>query len=205
MLLLIEVEIKVRLLNPDEMRKNFKKKNGKYKFSLIHEDTYFNMPNELRDFRQTDEALRIRKSIEYDKHDKDNKKNCRYYITYKGKKIDLTTKSRKELEVKISDGEEMKEILKILGFQEIYTVKKERELYEFNFEDNNIEALIDYIPILKEHFLEVEIVTESPEHLNEVSEILFRFLSIFGIKKEESIRKSYLELITDRFKEKIRK
>ena len=46
--------------------------NGVYKLSLLHEDTYFNMPKELRDFKKTDEALRIRKSIEFQKDNKDS-------------------------------------------------------------------------------------------------------------------------------------
>ena len=63
----IEVEIKVKMSNPDEMREQFKSKDGVYRCSLIHEDTYFNMPKGLRDFRKSDEALRIRKSIEFNK------------------------------------------------------------------------------------------------------------------------------------------
>ena len=68
---MIEVEIKVKISDPNLMRKKFKENNGIYKLSLDHEDTYFNMPKGLRDFRQTDEALRLRKSIEFDK------KRCR--------------------------------------------------------------------------------------------------------------------------------
>ena len=179
--------------------------NGVYKLSLFHEDTYFNMPNELRDFEKTDEALRIRKSIEFQKDTKDSENKInKYYLTYKGKKIDSFTKSRNELEIKVDDGEQLKEILKVLGFREIFTVKKERELYEFNYKNNIVEALIDYIPILKEHFIEVEIQLDSQNELNEARDILFSFLSIFGIKREDSIRESYLELIANKFKEKMR-
>ncbi len=200
---MIEVEIKVRILDPAKFRKNFEDKNGKYKLSLIHEDTYFNMPNELRNFKETDEALRVRKSIEFTRNQLKPKDITYYYITYKGKKIDSSTKTRRELETKVSHGEKMKEMLKQLGFQEIYTVKKERELYEFKFKGQSIEALIDYIPILKEHFIEVEIMSESNEKLEKYRELLFEFLEQFGVKKEESITKSYLELIADRFGSKV--
>ncbi len=200
---MIEVEIKVRILDPAKFRKKFEDKDGKYKLSLIHEDTYFNMPNDLRDFKETDEALRVRKSIEFTRDQLNPKEITNYYITYKGKKIDKTTKSRSELETKVSHGEKMKEILTQLGFQEIYTVKKERELYEFKFKGKLIETLIDYIPILKEHFIEVEIMSESTEKIEKDREILFEFLEQFGVKKEESIAKSYLELIADRFRSKV--
>jgi len=185
------------------MKKKFEDLNGVYKLSLLHEDTYFNMPKELRDFRNTDEALRIRKSIEFqgDINDLENR-SIKYYLTYKGKKIDLSTKSRNELEVKVSDGRQLKEILKSLGFREIFTVKKERELYEFNYKENIVEALIDYIPILKEYFIEVEIQVDTNDELDDARDILFNFLSQFGIKRENSIRKSYLELIIERFRAK---
>ena len=199
---MIEVEIKARITDPDKIKKKFKNLNGIYKISLNHEDTYFNMPKELRDFKKTDEALRIRKSIEFLKNANNSEKFVNYFITYKGKKIDTSTKSRKELEVKISDGIQMREILKSLGFKEIFTVKKERELYEFNYKNNKIEALIDYIPILKEFFIEVEMLTDTTEKLKAAREALFEFLSNIGIKREESIIKSYLELIAERLSQK---
>ena len=61
---MIEVEIKVAISNPESLKENLKKLNGEYIISLDHEDTYFNMPKKLRNFKKTDEALRLRKSIE---------------------------------------------------------------------------------------------------------------------------------------------
>jgi len=195
---MIEVEIKVKISDPNLIRKKFENFNGVYKLSLNHEDTYFNMPKGLRDFKQTDEALRLRKSIEFNRNIKGISQKINYFITYKGKKIDTTTKTREEIEVKINEIEDMKNLLKLLGFREVFTVVKERELYEFTFKDTRIEALIDYIPILEQHFVEVELITESYESVDENKEILFQFLEIFGIKKQESVRRSYLELITDK-------
>jgi len=195
---MIEVEIKVKISDPNLMRKKFEENNGIYKLSLNHEDIYFNMPKGLRDFRQTDEALRLRKSIEFNRDNKAKTQKINYYITYKGKKIDKTTKTREEIEVKITEIEDMKNILKFLGFREVFTVVKKRELYDFIFNDTRIEALIDYIPVLEQHFVEVELITESSETVDENKEILFKFLRIFGIKKQESIRKSYLELIINK-------
>jgi len=197
---MIEVEIKVKISDPNLMRKKFGENNGIYKLSLNHEDIYFNMPKGLRDFRQTDEALRLRKSIEFNRDDKSKTQKINYYITYKGKKIDKTTKTREEIEVKINEIEDMKNLLKLLGFREVFTVAKERELYDFMFNDTKIEALIDYIPILEQHFVEVELITESLHNVEKSKDILFKFLENFGIKKQESIRKSYLELISDKFK-----
>jgi len=195
---MIEVEIKVKILDPNILRKKFEDINGVYKLSLHHEDIYFNMPNGLRDFKQTDEALRLRKSIEFNRENKAMIQKINYFITYKGKKIDKTTKTREEIEVKINEIENMKNLLKLLGFREVFTVIKERELYDFKFKNRKIEALIDYIPILEQHFVEVELITESYDNVVENKKILFQFLENFGIKKQESIRKSYLELIADK-------
>jgi adenylate cyclase class 2 len=197
---MIEVEIKVKISDPNLMRKKFIENNGVYKLSLNHEDTYFNMPEGLRDFRQTDEALRLRKSIEYTNERIRNTQKINYYITYKGKKFDSTTKTREELDIKIDDIENMKTLLRFLGFREVFTVVKKRELYDFLFRDKKIEALIDYIPILEQHFIEVELLTESINDVEENSEILFQFLASIGIKREESIKKSYLELISNKIR-----
>ena len=200
---MLEVEIKVKISDPNLIRKQFEENNGVYKISLLHEDTYFNLPKGLRDFKKTDEALRLRKSIEFNKVNREVAKKIKYFFTYKGKKVDTTTKSRQEIEVRIEDLDKLKDLLKALGFQEIFTVKKDRELYEFKFKNYHIEALIDFLPILKQHFIEVEIISDSIENLEVYREILFDLLSLFGIKKEESIRKSYLELIADKFKENL--
>ena len=199
---MIEVEIKVKISDPNQVKKRFEENKGVYKISLNHEDIYFNMPKGLRDFKQTDEALRLRKSIEFNRDDKAMAQKINYFITYKGKKIDKTTKTREEIEVKINKIEDMKNLLKLLGFREVFTVTKERELYEFLFKGVKIEALIDYLPILKQYFVEVELMTESYEEIKKSKEILFQFLEKFGITKEESIRTSYLELIAIKLKKK---
>ena len=198
---MIEVEIKVKISDPNLIQKKFEEFDGVYKISLNHEDTYFNMPKGLRDFKQTDEALRLRKSIEFNRDNKTQTQKANYFITYKGKKIDKTTKTREEIEVKINEIEDMKNLLKLLGFREVFTVVKERELYDFKFKDSRIEALIDYIPILEQHFVEVELMTESDEDIKKSKKILFQLLEKFGINEGESIRKSYLELIAEKLNE----
>ena len=192
---MIEVEIKVQILDPTLFRKKFEENQGSYKFSLIHEDTYFNLPKGLRDFKQTDEALRLRKSSRFTRNNRDKIQQLEYFCTYKGRKLDILTKTRNEIEIKLDNIEKMKEILDLLGFREVITIKKERELFEFNFKDKTIEALIDYIPVLNQYFIEVEYLAKTSDEISASQEVLFDFLSHFGIKKEESIRKSYLELI----------
>jgi len=195
---MIEVEIKIRISDPVLMRKKFKENHGSYKFSLLHEDIYYNMPKGLRNFKQTDEALRLRKSIKFDKITKSEDTKTEYFLTYKGKKIDTLTKTRQEIDMKIENIDKMKEIFELLGFQEVLTVKKERELFLFQYKGYKIEALIDFLPVLKQYFVEVEYLSDSKEDIEKSREMLFEFLGLFGINKEDSIKKSYLELILEK-------
>ncbi|MFX1588621.1 MAG: class IV adenylate cyclase [Promethearchaeota archaeon] len=196
---MIEVEIKVGISNPAEIKNMLEKNNAFYKSSLYHQDTYFNMPKGLRDFKETDEALRVRKSLEFNKKDEKETKKIICSITYKGKKIDSITKTRKEIEVNLDDFEKIIEILKVLGFQEFLTIKKERELYEVEYKSKKLSLLVDFIPILNRYFLEVEIMAENVNDVENFRNILLKFLNLLGIDKKESIRKSYLELIMDKY------
>ncbi|MFX1427607.1 MAG: CYTH domain-containing protein, partial [Promethearchaeota archaeon] len=81
---MIEVEIKARIEDPDLMRNKLEENQGSYKFSLIHDDTYYNMPKGLRDFKQTDEALRLRRSVRFDQKSKEKTMKTSHYLTYKG-------------------------------------------------------------------------------------------------------------------------
>jgi adenylate cyclase class 2 len=194
---MIEVEIKIRILDPVSMRKKFESNKGSYKYSLRHEDTYYNMPKGLRDFKLTDEALRLRKSIKFEKNSLTENPEIDYFLTYKGKKIDTLTKTREEIDIRIENIEKMKEIFVLLGFREVLTIKKERELFLFQYKNYKIEALIDFIPALGQYFVEVEFLSDSKDKIEESTEILFQFLELFGIQKVDSIKKSYLELIIE--------
>ncbi len=72
-------------------------------------DRYLAHPG--RDFSRTDEALRLRRSGEH------------HYITYKGPKLDATTKTRREIEVELPAGDaataDMADLLEALGFQPV--------------------------------------------------------------------------------------
>src|SRR5688572_12433222 len=72
-------------------------------------DQYFSHP--ARDFAKTDEALRIRTAGE-----------CSF-VTYKGPKLDTTTKTRRELELPLhpedAEGTKFAELLAALGFRPV--------------------------------------------------------------------------------------
>ena len=140
-----------------------------------HQDLYFNSP--LRDFKRSDEALRIRIKEEGAR------------LTYKGPKIDSSTKSRLELTVRIDDARQMEEILGHLGFILSATVFKRRSKYSYK----GVTLALDEVEGLG-CFLEVEALAEA--------DIEEQRRKVVGIMRElgldESIRSSYLELLEDK-------
>ena len=119
---MIEVEVKAKIRSFDEMRKRLDEVNAVKVKTEHQEDRYFNSP--VRDFAQTDEALRIRETKSDEKHN--------LFITYKGPKIDAKSKTREEV------------------FKEVRTVVKDREYYQYeNYEISldNVHGLEPYMEI----------------------------------------------------------
>lgn len=144
-------------------------------------DTYFVHP--ARDFRRTDEAFRLRQVGD---------KN---YFTYKGPKIDTTTKTRRELEVPLVDGADVaaqyQQLLEALGFQIGGIVAKSRRSGQLANAGRDIEIVWDDVDDLGA-YLELEIVAPAEQLENARAAIL-------GLARELSLgvaeRRSYLELL----------
>ncbi|MCJ7443830.1 MAG: class IV adenylate cyclase [Methanotrichaceae archaeon] len=168
---MIEIEVKAKA--GSDMLAKIKATGAVFLATETHRDVYFSSP--LRDFKKTDEALRIRI------------KEAGAWLTYKGPKLDLKTKSRKEIAVKIEDPVAMEQLLISLGFLPYAEVKKKRTKYaldELVFSLDEVEGL--------GAFLEVETSGENDWMLRR--EKVLRILDHFGL---ESIRKSYLELLDE--------
>ena len=88
---------------------------------FTQQDEYFNHPE--RDFRITDEALRIRR----EQHDNEAVHCC---LTYKGTNNSRIGQSRRELETRVEDEHKMRRILLALGFRSAAEVKKRRKEYK---------------------------------------------------------------------------
>jgi len=169
---MIEMEIKAYL--NDETLNSFLELAPKFISSTTQSDVYYNAPN--RDFKTTDEALRIRVS------------NGHAEVTYKGPKIDAETKARMEINVKIDDYQKFSNILQILNFKRIKSVDKIRREYECE----GLNVMIDEVKDLGK-FLEVEVLVES--NFETAKERVFSLLNRIGFDKEKLTRESYLELL----------
>ncbi|MBP2144023.1 adenylate cyclase class 2 [Methanococcus voltae] len=191
---MIEVEIKVSLENKDIEKIIADLKDMGFKNSGIKEqiDVYYNGID--RNFRETDEALRIRRSANLNEDLSVIDENT--YVTYKGKKLDKISKTRVEHETAVEDIDTMDNIFKSLGFKCVKPVRKVRKLLRKVIgatEDEYIEASIDKVDDVGQ-YLELEITVESFEQKDEALEKLFLVLEEIGIDRNNLELKSYLEL-----------
>ncbi|MEX2170688.1 MAG: class IV adenylate cyclase [Pirellulales bacterium] len=140
-------------------------------------DTYYAHP--ARDFAQTDEALRIRRVGD---------ESC---VTYKGPKLDSTTKTRREIELPIASAVQFGELLEALGFTPVADVAKRRRIMRVERPPFSIEVALDKINDLG-NFVELEVVAE-PADLDAARAKIAQLASELGLTNSE--RRSYLELL----------
>ncbi len=178
-----EVEVKFKL--NDQLEEKLHAFLNKYSHALFIEekitDVYYNHP--CRDFRSTDEALRLRVV------------NEKANLTYKGPRLDAFSKVREEIEVKNVDFQNLHNVLIKLGFVEFVRIVKIRRTYIIN----DITVSIDYLPELGK-YAEVEKICKSQTEIPNVQQELLDFLknNIDSDIQKYVEPKTYLELILER-------
>jgi adenylate cyclase, class 2 len=144
-------------------------------------DQYFAHP--ARDFARTDEALRIRTT------------GGSSFVTYKGPKVDATTKTRRELELPLhtddADGSQFAELLAALGFTPVATVRKQRRLFHVDFNGHKVEGALDDVDGVGT-FVELELAADNSERAT--AQQVIRDLAD-ELQLGPSERRSYLELL----------
>ncbi len=167
---ILEIEIKAYCDNHDAVIEKALILGARHRGTFRETDLYLNHPG--RDFRKTDEALRLRQIDE------------KVVLTYKGPKLGTVSKTRREEEVAVDSYEKALDILKLLGFVPSGTVEKERDIYKFG----DIEICIDRVAGLG-NFVELELKGTDRERLEKE---LFLLAGELGLSRFET--KSYLEL-----------
>ncbi len=147
-----EVEQKFRLTDVAAFETKLVKLGTVIGVAVTQADRYFNHP--ARDFAKTDEALRIRSAGEQN------------FVTYKGPKIDATTKTRREIELAVPPGDEgarqFADLLVALGFREVATVRKQRRTARCNWEGWAAEIALDDVEGVGQ-FCEIEFVAQEAD------------------------------------------
>lgn len=183
---MIEVEIKLPIKNKEEVSAKLQEM-GFVKADLIcEEDVYFD--NASGQIRKQGEALRVRKVQNL------LTGKSQAVITYKGKKIDPVSMTRKELETGVSDGEICAGIFEALGFYKVPpAVIKKRQEYVLR----RITACMDQVENLG-NFLELEVVIPEKEDRKEALQQIEEILHKLGYTLKDTIRNSYLSMLQGR-------
>ncbi len=183
-----EVEVKIAVQDSLTIEASLIKLGAKKTKTESQVDVYFSHP--CRDFAKTDEAVRIRHiegvPLEVGSASTPVQKT---EVTYKGPKIDTTTKTRLELSLGIDDITTATAILEQLGFRSVAHIRKRRSFFLL---DETVISIDDV-----EHvgmFLELERVVDSMELVSPARDFIFSQLKKLGIEQSESIRESYLEI-----------
>lgn len=181
-----EVEQKFRCDDLDRVGEQLAALGASAGETVEQSDCYYKHP--VRDFAKTDEAFRLRRA------------GARNFMTYKGPKIDATTKSRYEEEVRLADGEPAHRscdaILRHLGFERVAEVSKRRRTLHLRLDGLSIEAALDDVEQIGS-FVELEISVDAAgvenAELETAKRVLADLAGELGLGAPE--RRSYLELL----------
>ena len=187
-----EVEIKFRVNNIDisELERQLQQRFDVSKFEepVMESDSFFQHP--CRNFVQTDECLRLRNRSFADGTSK-------HFLTYKGPKIDASTKTRQEIETPITEPECLESMLVALGFCKAASVRKFRRRMALTVEHRHVDIVFDTLPDLPESsrfFVEMETIASYAE-IEECRTLLLSIAEQLELSKP--IRDSYLKLVQD--------
>lgn len=172
---MIEVEVKVRVGDTDEMERRILYEGASYMKAVMQHDVYFDFPDKrlLRDGC----ALRIREE------------DGRCMMTFKGIRRNSETGSREEIETSVESREEICRILERVGLMRICEVKKKRKIYYYEgwkLSLDNVEGM--------GIFLEIEGKANSEAEYMEKRKRIFELLGHLGLSDKDVERRSYLEL-----------
>jgi adenylate cyclase class 2 len=178
-----EVEQKYRVADLASIRERLMALGATLGEPFEQADRYLNHPS--RDFRLTDEALRLRQSGEA------------MFVTYKGPRIDLTTKTRQEIELPLPFGPatiaDFTQLFEALGFRRVITVSKRRQPAELSWQGHAVQVALDDVAGVGT-FVELEVVSDEAG-LAGAKQAIQGLGSRLGLDQVE--RRSYLELFLE--------
>lgn len=176
----MEVEQKFAVANLQEVASRLEALGAAWGEVRYESDLYFAHP--ARDFARTDEALRIRRAGP-----------CAS-ITYKGPKVDATTKTRQEIDLPLpaaAAAEAWGQLLEALGFRPVAEVRKIRRKALVMWLARQVEVSLDTVENVGT-YVELELVTDS-QGVEAAKAVLHSLAAELGLRDSE--RRSYLELL----------
>ncbi|MFN7625734.1 MAG: class IV adenylate cyclase [Pirellula sp.] len=178
----MEIEGKYRVADEEHLRGRLREAHAEVLGAESHCDTYLRHPS--RDFRVTDEALRLRNL------------NGNLFVTYKGPRLEGALKMRPELEVPLAQEtfEPWLRIWKSLGFEVVATVKKTRESFRVAAIHSAVTVTIDRVAGIGT-FAEVERVVDNEQELVAARQDIEAIATRLGLDTVE--KQSYLSMFLE--------
>lgn len=181
---MLEVEAKYRLPDPATIEARLRDWGAVLAADHAEADHYMNAPD--RDFARTDEAFRLRRIGEAN------------YLTYKGPRHDVTSKTRTEVEVPCPPGEAAAEsfltLFRRLGYRPTAVVRKRRRIYEWRRDGFTVHACLDDVDGVG-RFVELEIVAAEADY-EAAHRVVMQTAGELGLGETET--RSYLEQMLGR-------
>jgi adenylate cyclase class 2 len=181
----LEIEQKYRVTSHELISDRLRASGAEVGERIDQEDTYLRHPS--RDFKQTNEAFRIRRV------------GARNFITYKGPKHPGPTKTREELEIPFEDGahsaEQMLRLFRALGFEPLAIIRKARTPYHLTISSRAFEVVLDDAEGIGK-FVEVETIVDDLGDLAKAQAAVVETARSLGLVDLEP--RSYLRMALER-------
>lgn len=172
-----EIEAKLKVDSLQEVEQKLRAISAEFVAEQVQSDYHFDDADGT--LARGDKCLRLRRQT--------TGRQERYFLTYKGPKEKSSVKKRREIEVEVSDGESVRNLLASLGYRGAIVVQKNRRLWRVG----DCEVALDRLDLLGEY---VEIEGPNEEKIAAVQDKL-------GLSGLRHIPKSYAGLIRARCKE----
>jgi adenylate cyclase class 2 len=182
-----EVEVKLPINDEKAIEHTIVKVGGRRLNSEIQSDMYYDHP--CRSFSQTDESIRIRAREPVDDHPLLLSGYALIELTYKGPKVDKTTKTRLEYTSGINDFNAITSILHHTGFKLVATIKKHRVFFDID----GITVSIDSVEGVGS-FIEIELIANGEKEMQSARDRILSLVKHLDLDPKRMVRESYLEL-----------
>jgi adenylate cyclase class 2 len=186
-----EVEVKVPINDEKAIEQTILKAGGKRLNSETQSDLYYDHP--CRSFSLTDESIRIRARESADDYSLPLSEHSPIELTYKGPRVDKTTKTRLEYTSGIDDFNAITSILQHTGFKLVATIKKNRVFFDID----GITVSIDSVEGVGT-FIEIELLAKGEKEMKGAKDRIFSLMKHLNLDQKLMVRESYLELYLTR-------
>ena len=175
-----EVELKYAVADKVKLLEKLRQFGLHFGDAVEEHDIFYQHP--VKDYAATDECLRIRHRA------------GEYKITYKGPKVDRETKTRREIELPLTNdaktAEQWDALLQAIGFRAVAELRKTRRTADLFYQGEKYVLTFDHIDGLDD-FIELETIT-GQDRLDDARKHIQSLAATLGLSNP--IQNSYLEL-----------